>query len=116
LADWGLNSDWSFDQTPSVAKALGTWQPWFEEREKDRRELVKDYEGWLDDHWIFKIPHHHEDEHEEEDAEPGKVKLPHVPHLLDFHDVRRPESMAFWATMLACFSIGFWKPKKKAAK
>jgi YkoY family integral membrane protein len=114
LADWGLNSDWSFQQTPTVAKSLGTWQPRFQAIEEQRRGLIKDYEGWLDEHWIFKLPHQDLEEHQEpEPEEPGKMKLPHVPHLLDFHDVRRPESMAFWAIMVACFCVGFWKPRKK---
>lgn len=33
--------------------------------------------------------------------------IPHVDHLLDFHDLRRPECLAFWTAMAACFGIGF---------
>lgn len=29
------------------------------------------------------------------------------PHLLDFHDLRRPECILFWLTMIAAFCVGF---------
>jgi hypothetical protein len=41
----------------------------------------------------------------------------HVPHILDFHDFRRPESLSFWALMAICFGIGFMPksgPKKSS--
>jgi YkoY family integral membrane protein len=127
LADWGANSDWSFQQTPQIAKALGSWQPKFVAFEQNRRDTVHSYEQWLHDDWIFhlKPKEHHEPEPPEPAPEleppqgegPGQVKLPpHVPHLLDFHDLRRPECIAFWLTMIACFSIGFIKPKKHPEK
>ena len=36
-----------------------------------------------------------------------QVAIPHVPHLLDFHDLRRPECLSFWVTMALCFGLGF---------
>lgn len=35
------------------------------------------------------------------------------PHLLDFHDLRRPECILFWLSMLVAFCVGFL-PKKDA--
>jgi hypothetical protein len=52
-------------------------------------ELTENYMHWLDAHWIFKIPHSAH------------------PHLLDFHQLRRPECITFWVLMLVCFLIGF---------
>ncbi len=124
LADWGANSDWSFQQTPAVARSLGSWEPTMIEFEKNRRETVKNYEHWLKENWIFDIPVHDYDDHEHEPIaaelpkddvveEPSKIKLPpKVPHLLDFHDLRRPECMTFWIIMLICFGIGFIKPRE----
>lgn len=40
--------------------------------------------------------------------------MPHVPHLLDFHDLRRPERLAFWAAMAACSGIGFLPRRQHA--
>ena len=38
--------------------------------------------------------------------------LQQIPHLLDFHDLRRPECIAFWVLMILCFAYGF-VPKKR---
>jgi hypothetical protein len=43
-----------------------------------------------------------------------KVDVPHVPHLLDFHDLRRPECIAFWTIMAVCFGLGFVPRKTEA--
>lgn len=49
----------------------------------------------------------------EPEAEAAGVSLPvAVPHLLDFHDMRRPESLTFWALMAACFGFGFLPQRK----
>lgn len=37
------------------------------------------------------------------------------PHLFDFHDLRRPESLVFWLSMAAAFFVGFMPEKKKQA-
>jgi len=56
----------------------------------------------------------HAEEHSEaEGTKSTKVEIPHVPHLLDFHDLRRPECLSFWITMALCFGIGFI-PRSKA--
>jgi hypothetical protein len=47
LADWGVNSDWSFEEPKWIANRLGGWQQTFHDLEVSRRELVHDYEGWL---------------------------------------------------------------------
>jgi len=60
-------------------------------------EWAKSYLGWLKENWIFNLP---AESHEH-------------PHLIDFHDLRRPECILFWLTMLAAFCVGFL-PKKKA--
>ncbi|ADB16195.1 Integral membrane protein TerC [Pirellula staleyi DSM 6068] len=134
LVDWGFNSDWSFQQQPYFAKLLGSSVTSFENLEASRRETVKSYEGWLEKDWIFHLePEEHDEashdtDHDHGDAEEmkeeaedkaeaaaeeGKVALPpHVPHLLNFHDLRRPECMTFWLIMLACFIYGFVPGKK----
>jgi YkoY family integral membrane protein len=91
LADWGFNSDWS------------GWSPGFE---KWRRETAESYEKWLSNNWIIKIPPHQ--------PPPPNGNAPPAPvHLIDFHDLRRPECMAFWLSMLLAFLTGFIPPRKK---
>jgi YkoY family integral membrane protein len=98
LFDWAFNSNWSFSNWTS----LGAWQEWFANVETARRGWVENYHHWLDTSWIL-----------------GRAKeahvegIEHVPHLLDFHDLRRPECMGFWLIMLLCFLYGFM-PRKHA--
>lgn len=117
LADWGFNSDWQ------------TWSPGFE---RTRVAWAENYEKWLSEKWIFKIePHHHEAHSDEpnsapppaanegpvDDApvQPEQAEAPQPPrHLLDFHNLRRPECMGFWLLMLASFCVGFIPPRKKS--
>lgn len=107
LVDWGFNSDWSFQKQPWIHSRLGTWQQTFDGLEKDRRQLVHDYDDWLDNHWIFDVKHEH-GEAPPQQPQPGQiVRPPPVPHLLDFHDLRFPECMLFWVLMILCFSVGF---------
>lgn len=113
LADWGFNSDWSFDKPQFVATRLGTWKQSFENIEKARLNLIHDYDAWLEKRWPFgSAGHSHDVPHQEEAPvkEAGKPNVelpPHVPHLLNFHNVIWPECMAFWAIMIICFAIGF---------
>ncbi len=100
VADWGCNSDWSFDKSPTFAKALGSWHPGFQEFEAKRRGVAESYKQWLDTSWPLGVSHA---EHAPE----------YTPHILDFHDIRRPESITFWLTMLACFGIGFLPAKRQ---
>jgi len=135
LLDWGLNSDWSFGhplhehavaaapETPAAedddigvkpTDSPAEWKRPFASFEKRRREWVIGYESWLKDHWPLGLAgSHHEPEpgHEKEFDEHDPQN---VPHLLNFHAVRRPEFIAFWALMAACFLIGF-VPKKGRA-
>jgi YkoY family integral membrane protein len=114
LFDWGLNSDWSFDRQPAVASRLGTWHATFQGWEKDRLACVDSYEAWLEKNWIFGLPgKKHSDEPHDDPAHEDPSAVPHTPHLLDFHDLRRPECMTFWAIMAICFGIGFIRPKEK---
>jgi YkoY family integral membrane protein len=128
LADWGVNSDWSFQEPKWLADRMGTLQPTFENIEVWRRDRVHDYEDWLRTKWPLGLTEHHppaaaEGEHEHASDEhaaaapespappPGHPQLDHdpqhVPHLLDFHSPRRPEFILFWSLMLICFVIGF---------
>ncbi|MFM7137775.1 MAG: TerC family protein, partial [Planctomycetota bacterium] len=105
VADWGLNSDWSL-QLPDF--------------EAGRRETVERYEGWLDADWPLTAgstkSHHGGEPGHADDAHTRDIGgVPHVPHLLDFHDLRRPECLAFGAAMAACFGIGFL-PKRQHAE
>jgi len=133
LADWGFNSDWSFQQSPWLASRLGSWSETFKKVEENRRSAVSNYEQWLSASWPLtrgaKLGHdHHADDHADhpagstshadenhattdvqaaEASSSLKAAIPHVPHLLDFHDLRRPECLSFWVTMAFCFSLGF---------
>lgn len=63
-------------------------------------EWAKTYLGWLKENWIFSLP---AESHEH-------------PHLIDFHDLRRPECILFWLSMLAAFCVGFLPQRKTAAQ
>jgi YkoY family integral membrane protein len=93
LADWAFNSDWSF----AGQTWMGDWQTWFEALENHRRNYVESYEHWLVTTWPFGMAEHVH--------RPGEIKQ--VPHLLNFHDFRRPECSGFWLVMLSCFFMGF---------
>lgn len=129
LADWGFNSDWSYQQSPWIASRLGSWSETFKKIESTRRESVTNYEAWLTTNWPLtkgaKLGHdtHTSDEHAHDEhataehntdnpntdttAKKKEVSIPHIPHLLDFHDLRRPECLSFWVAMAVCFGIGF---------
>jgi len=114
LADWGVNSDWSFAEPKWVADRMGAWKEPFADFEDWRRAKVTDYEGWLREKWPLGLAVHHPpavEDHGNEQVEPGRPKVDHdplhVPHLLDFHSPRRPEFIAFWSLMVICFVIGF---------
>jgi YkoY family integral membrane protein len=115
LADWGVNSDWSFQEPKWLADRMGAWQPAFENFEIQRREQVKHYEDWLRDTWPLGLEPHRPapgvtHEAHEQDHDPL-----HVPHLLNFHSPRRPEFILFWGVMVTCFVIGFI-PKRKGVR
>lgn len=99
LADWAFNSDWSFAQ----ANWVGNWQPWFAGIEKTRLVWVAGYENWLMNTWPLGMAEH------AHKAGP----IVRTPHLLDFHDFRRPECFGFWLIMMVCFFIGFL-PRNRA--
>lgn len=116
LADWGFNSDWSFNEPKWVAARLGGWKQTFEGIESRRLSLVQSYDNWLQSRWVFGGAGHSGDEHDGQPppAEDGNVALPHSPHLLNFHSLQWPESMVFWTIMTACFAIGFIPRRKRA--
>jgi hypothetical protein len=105
LADWGFNSDWSFDNQPVMTRMLGGWKQSFVDLERSRRECAKHYDKWLEEKWIFKIPVKHPPANGAAPAPP--------PHLLDFHDLRRPEAVTFWLCMILALASGFLPPRKK---
>lgn len=115
LADWGVNSDWSFEEPKWMKNLLGPTQQKFEDLERWRREKVHDYEDWLRNQWPLGLAKHDKPADEEAaDAERALDHDPqHVPHLLDFHSPRRPEFIIFWTLMLVCFLIGFIPPRRK---
>ena len=76
---------------------LGDWQTWFQGIEDARLGAVSGYENWLNTQWPLGMAQH---AHKE-----GSIAR--TPHLLDFHDFRRPECSGFWLVMLACFLGGF---------
>jgi YkoY family integral membrane protein len=108
VLDWGCNSDWSFRQTPWIANNLGAWKVSCEQFEMRRRILAENYDGWLRTHWPLGISAVHHEAAPAGEAPGDAIKIPErVPHILDFHDFRRPESISFWALMALCFGIGF---------
>ncbi len=108
VLDWGCNSDWSFQQTPWIARNLGAWQESCNQFEKRRRILAENYDGWLQTNWPLGVAASHQDDAPVNEPAADAIKLPErVPHVLDFHDIRRPESLSFWALMALCFGIGF---------
>ncbi len=92
LADWAFNSDWSF----GGGEWLGSWNEFWQAVEGTRRGWVEAYQGWLDSSWPLGRA-----------AEVHAEGIKHVPHLFDFHDLRRPECSGFWLMMLGCFGYGF---------
>ena len=121
VADWGLNSDWGPSTKPEVAAPQASgWSETLAAFETNRRGAVASYEAWLDSNWPLtagSMGHETEAPDEAPDANlrsDDKVDVPHVPHLLDFHDLRRPECIAFWAIMAACFGLGFVPRKAEA--
>lgn len=59
-------------------------------------QLARSYVDWLAAYWPLKLP---------------AAKTAH-PHLLDFHDLRRPECILFWLGMLGAFGVGFLGGRK----
>jgi predicted tellurium resistance membrane protein TerC len=107
LVDWGCNSDWSFDKQEWIQDRLSPgWKQTFREIEDSRREAIHQYDRWLKANWIFDVQHEHEPAAGPENGN-GAIAVQHVPHLLDFHDLRFPECMAFWLLMVLCFVVGF---------
>jgi YkoY family integral membrane protein len=104
LADWGLNSDWSFGEAADATQRSGGWKEPFARFDDRRRQWAHDYEEWLKEHWPLQVPHH-------EEPVLGPGVRPSV-HVLDFHTPQRPEFIAFWSLMVLCFCLGFWRPKE----
>jgi len=102
VVDWGVNSDWSFNKTPTLAKNLGSWHESFLDFENQRRIVVENYEGWLEDSWPLGFAGH---------GQHKQNAIERTPHILDFHDLRRPETITFWSLMAISFGVGFI-PKK----
>lgn len=131
LGDWTFNSDWSF-HNHFAEGWLGGAKPTFVKLEERRREAVHSYEEWLANNWPLKIVSHEKRieqqiEKVKSGEQPDEEKIAmlekhlqdhhehHIPHLLDFHDLRRPECMSFWIIMLLCFCYGFIPGKKHGA-
>ncbi len=58
---------------------------------------AESYVAWLHAHWPFQL---------------SELSGQH-PHLLDFHDLRRPECILFWLAMITAFCVGFLPRKDK---
>ena len=125
LADWTSNSDWSFNKHFADGW-LGGAKPTFVSIETSRREKAHSYENWLEHSYpLHIVPEEKRLEEEIEAAKKAekpdekkiasleKKKADHIPHLLDFHDLRRPECASFWIIMVLCFCFGFLPGKKK---
>jgi YkoY family integral membrane protein len=126
LADWSVNSDWSFDSPKFLGSRMGAWKERFEDLEVWRRDKVHEYEDWLRREWPLGLAEHHppaapaHSEGGDHAQEPGtRPQLDHdplhVPHLLDFHSPRRPEFIIFWALMVICFALGFVPKRQRAS-
>ncbi len=116
LADWGLNSDWSMRHPAWLASRLGSWKESFHRLEHARRDLAKSYERWLSEHWILtrqadphiKPPDAGANGLPDNGSHAGVV---HPVHVVNFHDLRRPECLLFWLLMVVCFLSGFHAPR-----
>ncbi len=115
LVDWGFNSDWSFEQQKWIQGRLGGWKQTFADMEESRRDLVHGYDAWLKTNWIFDVQHEHAPPVGPPANGNGLIAAPQVPHLLDFHDLRFPECMAFWLLMALCFVVGFMPARQTPA-
>jgi predicted tellurium resistance membrane protein TerC len=107
VADWGCNSDWGmFAATaPGPIHSAATL-------ESRRRDAIVRYEQWLETSWPLTAGgrlggHHGEADRPGDTPESHHAAAEPVPHLLDFHDLRRPECLGFWLAMALCFAIGF---------
>jgi YkoY family integral membrane protein len=131
LGDWTFNSDWSFDKHFANGMLSQPMKKRFVEVEEYRRKKVHDYEHWLEKNWPLKIePEEVVLERKVEEAEKSgdddKIKDAeedlkyhqehHIPHLLDFHNLFRPECLTFWIIMVLCFCYGFIPAKKQEGK
>jgi hypothetical protein len=118
LADWSFNGDWSFRDSMLATRMPPAWKAGFERLEVARIGTVQRYEDWLDRRWIFGL---NERSVPDPDAQGGVAAIRdpdqplEIPHLLDFHDIRRPECMSFWALMMICFCLGFLPRKSEPA-
>ena len=83
-----LLADWGFNSDWSGWGWTGN-QVWAES-----------YVAWLNAHWPLRL----------------SEASGHHPHMLDFHDLRRPECILFWLTMIATFCVGFLPRKHGDAK
>jgi hypothetical protein len=63
----------------------------------DAHHAAEAYHGWLQAHWPLGVSH----------------EFTETTHLLDFHDVRRPEFITFWLLMVISFCVGFLPKAKK---
>ncbi len=61
---------------------------------------AENYVAWLNAHWPLQL---------------SAASSEH-PHMLDFHDLRRPECILFWLTMIATFCVGFLPRKDDRVK
>jgi predicted tellurium resistance membrane protein TerC len=111
LMDWGCNSDWSMSQPAWLANRLGSARASFVEFEEGRRDLVHRYESWLQSTWPLGMANAGH-----EPASVNGMTIARPPHLLDFHDLRRPECLTFWIAMAACFGIGFVPQRSDSKK
>lgn len=131
LGDWTFNSDWSFDKHFANGMLSQPMKERFVAIEEYRREQVHHYEHWLEKNWPLKIVPEEvtlkqkladakkaNDELKIKDAEEDLLyyEKNHIPHLLDFHNLFRPECMSFWIIMVACFCYGFVPAKKNDGK
>ncbi|MBM4002145.1 MAG: hypothetical protein FJ295_02495 [Planctomycetes bacterium] len=118
LADWSFNGDWSFRDSMLATRMPPTWKARFEDVEVARVDSVRRYEDWLDRRWIFGLNARSVPDPEAPAGIPA-IRDPNqpleIPHLLDFHDIRRPECMSFWALMMVCFCLGFLPRKTEPA-
>ena len=129
LGDWTFNSDWSFDKhfADGMVKSAGMKER-FVAIEEYRREKVHEYEHWLEKNWPLKIVPEEvvlkrELAEAKKSGDPAQIKEAeedlkyheenHIPHLLDFHNLFRPECMSFWFIMVGCFCYGFIPARKK---
>ena len=107
LADWGVNSDWSFKKPDWLAQSHGRLASSPLNDLEDRREGLGPRAtrtgSAITGHWLAQSMHKPPPPEPMPEQQRRARSRCTTPHLLDFHSPRRPEFIVFWSLMVICF-------------